>query len=264
MQTNILNSKAQKPMVSKPRFSKPKFYKLTLEQKHKKCSETLRIIYETILINEAHIDLLNRYNEMLSWLDMLPFISSDMKKIADQYHMHLSLAKINLKEHNLLPSLRTGDREPKEDFLNNAIFLDNIRSAYNVGSILRTTEALRIGTVYFAKKTPFIDNKKVIKTAMGSAEIIPCIKKDDLKNLPRPFIALDTANDAIDIYDFIFPKQFTLILGNEEYGISDEVLKEINYALEIPMLGMKNSINVACAYGIAASQIRRQKKFYGK
>ena len=110
----------------------------------------------------------------------------------------------------------------------------------------------------FAKKTPFIDNKKVIKTAMGSSAIVSCFQQDTLKDLPKPIIALDTSENAIPLYDFIFPPSFTLVLGNEEYGISDEVLKQVNYILEIPMVGKKNSINVASAYAIAAAQIQRQ------
>jgi tRNA G18 (ribose-2'-O)-methylase SpoU len=58
--------------------------------------------------------------------------------------------------------------------------------------------------------------------------------------------------------DFIFPASFTLILGNEEYGISNESLKLADYIVEIPLFGAKNSLNVACAFAIAASQIRRQ------
>lgn len=248
------------------KFTKPKFFKLDPLQQHKKCSEMVRAIYEAIYkledlsqIPKEIQEQLDHYNEILSWLLIAPFKDISLKKIADQYHFHLEKASVNLKEHNLLFQLRKGDRSPKEDFGKNAIFLDNVRSAYNVGSILRTNEALRIGMVYFSKKTPFIDNKKVIKTAMGAAELVSCHKKEDLNFLPRPIIALDTSDSAINIFDFIFPESFTLILGNEEYGISDEILKEANYLIEIPMMGCKNSINVACAFAIAAAQIRKQK-----
>ena len=248
-------------------FTKPKFFKLDISSQHKKCSEILRSIYEGLL--EGSFDekkeiskMFSHYNEILSWMALPSFQSKSLKKIADQYHWHLEKGQMNLKEHNLLPSLRTKDKKPKADFPKNAIFLDNVRSAYNVGSILRSTEALRIGHIYFSKKTPFIDNKKVIKTAMGAANIVPCHKKNDLENLPHPLIALDTSDNAISLYNFIFPKNFTLILGNEEYGISDEILKEVNYLVEIPMLGHKNSINVACAFAIAAAQIQKQSIFY--
>lgn len=242
-------------------FTKPKFFRLDTEQQHKKCAEMLRLVYEGTLENKDVSSIFSHYNELLSWLKLPPFDKKNLKNISDQYHLHLSLAKVNLKEHNLLPSLRTGDKNPKMDFSKNAIFLDNIRSAYNVGSILRTTEALRIGSVYFAEKTPFTDNKKVIKTAMGSSEIVPCHQKNTIEDLPKPLIVLDTSDSSINLFDFIFPETFTLVLGNEEYGTSDEVLKDADYILEIPMLGHKNSINVACAYGMAAAQYRKQHPF---
>ena len=246
-------------------FTKAKFFKLTEESRHKKCAALLREIYENILTKKDIKKLLSEYNELLTWMDFPPFEETDPKKVADKYHIHLSGAKTSLKEHNLLPFLRTGDRAPKTNFGNNAIFLDNVRSAYNVGSILRTTEALRIGSVYFAKRTPFIDNHKVNKTAMGAASIVPCFKTEGLSpNLPSPLIVLDTSDSSINLFDFIFPETFTLVIGNEEYGTSDEILKEADYILEIPMLGKKNSINAACAYGIAAAQIRKQQPIVGK
>ncbi len=243
------------------KFTRSKFFKLDSFAQHKKCAELLRLIYEAILCKKEYEDFLSHYNQLQNWLGLDSLEDLSLKKMADRYHYHLEKAQVNLKEHNLLPSLRTGDRSALEEFAKNAIYLDNIRSAYNVGSILRTTEALRIGSVYFTSKTPFIDNPKVIKTAMGAAEIVPCLQNEKLENLPRPLIALDTSESAIPLYEFIFPKNFTLILGNEEYGISDEALKMADYILEIPMRGCKNSINVACAYSIAAAQIKRQQNF---
>jgi tRNA G18 (ribose-2'-O)-methylase SpoU len=250
--------------MSRITFQKKKFLKLDQEQKHKKCSEFLRYIYEKLLLKQYINHLLNDYNQLCSWMNIDNFNSQNLKDIADRYHYHLKKANISLKEHNLLPTLRTIDGNNKQlPFLENAIYLDGLRSAYNVGSIIRTTEALRLGNIYFDEKTPFIDNEKVQKTSMGAYLLTKCYKKSNLKDLPRPFIGLDTSNKAVNIYDFIFPKNFTLVLGNEEYGISDKILKELNYLIEIPMLGFKNSINVACAYSICASEIRRtiNKKF---
>lgn len=241
-------------------FTKRKFLKLELRQQHKKCSHILRMIYEKLLNNESDTcSLYKLYHQCLKWMDLSLFSSFDLKEIADCYHEHLQKGIISLKEHNLLPHIRKGDHQPKEEFGSPAIYLDRIRSAYNVGSILRTTEALRIGSVYFHPKTPFINNEKVIKTSMGSSFIVPCFQNTDLSKLPRPWIALETSSEGEEIFSFIFPDQFTLFIGNEEYGISDELLKEVNYIIDIPIFGVKNSINAACAYSIAAAEIRKQR-----
>lgn len=236
-------------------FTKKKFLKLDLKQRHKKCAELLRKCYEENLSDFSDYEVLR------TWLKCNSYDLKDQKALADRYHWHLQMAGLSLKEHNLLPSLRTGDREAKMNFANVAIYLDNVRSAYNVGSILRTVEALRIGSVYFSEKTPFIDNEKVIRTAMGTASIVPCFQGVGLNTLPRPIIALDTSDSAIPLEAASFPETFTLILGNEEYGISNESLSEADAIVEIPLFGMKNSINIACAFAIAAAKIRFVKIF---
>lgn len=240
-------------------FTKRKFLHLEPEQRHKQCAQLLRLLYESLLKGEAiPLEALETYNTFLSWMQLNPFVFSHAPSLADRYHWHLSEAGRNLKEHNLLPRMRTGDRAPKSNFLPIAIYLDRVRSAYNVGSILRTNEALRIGSVHFSEKTPFTDNEKVERTAMGAAPLVPCFRQTDLSSLPRPLIALDTCEDAIPVGEYIFPPTFTLILGNEECGISPELLAQADVFLDIPMLGAKNSLNVACAFAIAAAEIRRQ------
>lgn len=247
--------------MSEITFTKKKFLNLENKQRHKKCAELLRLVYEKIILKQYVLHLLKHYNQLCSWLNLDNFESQNLKEVSDRYHFHLKFAEVSLKEHNLLPSLRSIDGNNKElPFLPNAIFLNNLRSAYNVGNIIRTTEALRIGSIYFDEKTPFIDNEKVQKTSMGSYQLTNCIQNFKIEELPHPFIGLDTSKDSISIYDFIFPKSFTLILGNEEFGISDDLLKNLDYLIEIPMLGFKNSINVSSAFAICANEIRRQIK----
>ncbi|MBN2479418.1 MAG: TrmH family RNA methyltransferase [Parachlamydiales bacterium] len=242
-------------------FTKKKFLRLDIKQRHKKLAEILKIIYERLLLKQYATNLYKQYNQLLHWTDFDYFESNNLKEISDKYHYHLSNAQINLKEHNLLPTLRTIDGSRSEKpFLDIAIYLDKMRSAFNVGNIIRTAEALRIGKIFFDEKTPFIDNEKVQKTSMGSYQITKCIKDFNLADLPKPFVGLDTSDNSTSLYDFIFPESFTLFLGNEEYGISDKILKELDFLIEIPMLGFKNSINVASAFAITASEIRRQKK----
>jgi len=249
--------------MSETLFTKKKFLKFDFKKRHKKLAHLLRFIYEKILLKQYTEHLFKHYNQLCTWQAIDTFETQDLKDISDRYHYHLKHAQISLKEHNLLPTLRTIDGNNQNlPFLENAIYLDGLRSAFNVGNIIRTTEALRIGEIYFDEKTPFIDNEKVQKTSMGAYQLTKCLNTFDLKNLPRPFIALDTSDKSVSLYDFIFPEKFTLILGNEEYGISNKMLKQADYLIEIPMLGFKNSINVASAFAISANEIRRQKTIH--
>jgi tRNA G18 (ribose-2'-O)-methylase SpoU len=241
-------------------FTQTKFLSLALAQQHKKCAQMLRLIYEKILHKEKS-SLLSDYQTMLCWMNLPSPSSFSLEILSDLYHEHLLQSGYAVKEHNLLPSLKNRDRSYGEEFLPISIFLDHVRSAYNVGSILRTTEAMRLGSVYFSEKTPFIDNEKVHKTSMGSYALVPSFQIAQIDSLPRPWIALETSENAIPLHEFLFPKEFTLILGNEEYGISTSIVNQVDYLLEIPLQGCKNSLNVACAYAIAAAEIRRQKIF---
>lgn len=243
-------------------FTRGKFLEGKLTWQHKKCAELLKKIYEE-LREKKTFSLLAYYHQITSWINVAPLDALDIESISTRYHWHLHMAKLSLKEHNLLPPIRTQDQIAKEDFLPHCIYLNDVRSAYNVGSILRTAEALRIGEVCFSPRTPFIDHDQVIKTAMGAEKHVPCRQISSLETLPRPFIGLDTSDEAISLENFLFPfeKPFTLFLGNEEFGLAKEVLKELDYLVEIPMLGIKNSLNVACAFAITAFEIKRQASF---
>jgi tRNA G18 (ribose-2'-O)-methylase SpoU len=232
-------------------MTKRKFLKFPLVQQHKECASLLRNCYE----NSQPLAL---YQTLSSWMSLSSFDSLDKKELAERYHWHLAQSGRSLKEHHLLPRLRTGTHEPKADYLPISIYLDRLRSVYNVGSILRTCEALRIGSVYFSSRTPFIDNEKVERTAMGAAPLVPCYRDQLLADLPRPIFVLDTSDDAIPLAEFLFPPAFTLVLGNEECGVSENSLALADALIEIPLLGGQNSLNVACAFAIAAAEIRRQ------
>ncbi len=207
---------------------------------------------------EEQLEEFTEYNQLLSWLKWNPYTHINAKTLADRYHLHLQLSGASLKEYHLLPNLRTGDRIAKLEFPNIAIYLDHVRSPYNVGSILRTVEGLRIGKVYFSEKTPFIDHEKVQRTAIGAAELVPCYQNVPLSALPRPLIALDTSDAAVPVAEFEFPDSFTLILGNEECGISAESLQQVDHIVEIPLYGAKSALNLACAFAIAAAAIRNK------
>ena len=234
-------------------LTKRKILRLGIRQGHKRCAELLRAAYLELL--QGRTPSLADYETLSSWLSLNSFTSLDPKLIADRMHWHLQEAGLSLKEHNLLPRLRTGDRPARAPFGPAAIYLDQIRSAYNVGSILRTNEALRIGTVYFSERTPYIDNEKVARTAMGAAELVPCVRNPSLNDLPRPIFILDTSDDAVPLANVHFPQTFTLVLGNEEVGVSDALLAISDAIIEIPLVGAKNSLNVACAFAIAAAKI---------
>ncbi len=231
-------------------LQKNKFLTLPEKAKHK---------YAALLIKNAYGDESQfiHYKEVEKWLS-LPEIHYSKETLSDRYHEHLRIATLSLKEHSFLPNISHLDHLSSESFLPIDIYLDNLRSAHNVGSIIRSTEAFRLGEIHFSEKTPFIDHNKITKSSMGAEQFVTCHKKSPLSSLRRPLIALETHSEATSLYDFTFPESFSLLLGNEEYGLSESALKASDVIIKIPLVGSKNSLNVASAFSIVASEIRRQ------
>ncbi len=145
------------------------------------------------------------------------------------------------------------------------IVLDNLRSAFNVGSIVRTADCALVEKVYFCGITAHPPHQKLDKTSVGAMLYVPWEYKKtvneavwELKNRSIPVIGLELTSRSRLIWEYSFPIPVGLILGNEALGISQEALAVADEVVEIPMLGYKNSINVAVALGIAVYEIQRQ------
>lgn len=230
------------------------FLRLSVRYRHKKAARILRAFQE-----DRDARSLTIYRRLEKWMELPHLQESDFPGLSDRYHLHLAAAEISWKEHNLLSSpISQIDRPSSMPWLPVTIYLDNLRSAFNVGSILRTVEAFRLGKVCFSKNTPFIDNLKVQKTSMDAFDKVPCVQNAQISDLPHPLIALETDPQAPSVFDFAFPESFTLMLGNEEYGLSEEALSLKSAIVRIPLYGFKNSLNVASAFAIAAGVISHQ------
>ena len=236
------------------RFSKKKFLSLPKTRQHKKCAEILKN-----LITSFDPELFSHLLELEGYIGIHLTLSNSLETLSNAYHQHLQAAHWNIKEYQLLFGVKTQDREtPLREPYPIDIYLDQLRSAHNVGSIIRTCEAFQLGSLYFSKDTPFIDNPKVIKTAMGTVQGVKSQVLGHFNELKRPIIALETSTKATSLFEFEFPPSFTLILGNEELGLSSQSLSEADHFLEIPLAGMKNSLNVASAFSITAAFIENQ------
>ena len=231
-------------------FAKKKFLSFPLAKQHKKAAEELKCVYE----NKRPI---TSYRLIEKWLFLEP-VSNHYEALSNRFHYHLECFSGSLKEHNLLKNLKRFDTLSKTPYGLVDVYLDHLRSGHNIGSILRTVEALRLGSVHFSPDMPNSLNKKVQDGSMGAASLVKT-HQTPLNQLKKPLIALETVQGASSLFDFTFPKSFTLMVGNEEYGLSKQALSSAKHIIEIPLVGSKNSLNVACAFAIVAAEITRQK-----
>lgn len=149
-----------------------------------------------------------------------------------------------------------------------AVILDNIRSAWNVGSIFRSADGFRFTHAYVCGISPTPDNDAVAKTSLGAEDSVPWSYHKDAVQLVKglkkegwKIFALEESADAKNIdqadatgYDV------ALIVGNEISGVDPDLLKLSDDILYIPMRGEKKSFNVSVAFGIAAFALRGQEK----
>lgn len=149
-------------------------------------------------------------------------------------------------------------------FPNRILILPDIRSAQNVGSLFRTADACGIQFVYIVGITPApLDqfnrpNSDIAKTALGAEQTISWKKVASLATLLTTLqkkgvqtIAIEQSEDAVDYKKVKVQEPVAFIMGNEVDGLPKNILKKVDVVAEIPMKGMKESLNVSVAGGIA-------------
>lgn len=145
--------------------------------------------------------------------------------------------------------------------------LDNIRSALNVGSIFRSCEGAGIKEIYLCGISPTPDNSKVKKTALGAEEAVrwqhDWALRNTLEQLKAEGVtiwALEGGPTAQNLFHAIksIPdmQKVALIVGNEVSGVDPEGIELADRVVYLPMMGGKESLNVAAAFGIAAYLMR--------
>lgn len=145
------------------------------------------------------------------------------------------------------------------------ILLDNIRSAHNVGSIFRTADGSGVEKIYLRGYTPLpIDRfgrkqPEITKTSLGASEVIPWehIEDEDIKTVLHrlrtegfQIVSVEQDPRSVSFYDFKSTDKVCYIFGNEIEGVSQELLKESDTIIEIPMAGTKESLNVSVTAGV--------------
>jgi 23S rRNA (guanosine2251-2'-O)-methyltransferase len=150
-----------------------------------------------------------------------------------------------------------------------AVVLDNVRSAYNVGSVFRTCDAFAVEKILLCGITATPPNREVMKTALGSTASInwnyfPSSMEAvrQLKAESFEIILIEQTDESISLEKFLFQKdkRYAFVFGNEVEGVSDEVLALADTAIEIPQFGTKHSFNISVSGGIVLWDYYRKMK----
>ncbi len=146
--------------------------------------------------------------------------------------------------------------------------LENIRSAYNVGSVFRTADAFLLEGIYITGYTCTPPHKEIKKTALGAedsvewkhfanaAEAIEELKKNGYK-----VYAVEQVSNSLSLEKLGFDTadKIAVIFGNEVAGVEHDTILQCDGCIEIPQLGMKHSLNIATAAGVVLWEIVRTR-----
>ena len=151
------------------------------------------------------------------------------------------------------------------------VIAHNIRSTHNIGAIFRTCEGFGISKIIITGYSPYpklpsgetrlphIADKltlQIHKTALGAETMVPFEYQTqpdlaELKEIGYRIVGLEQDKNSIMLNDYKSPEKIVLLLGEEVFGITDDLRNECDDLIEIPMKGQKESFNVSVAAGIA-------------
>lgn len=153
----------------------------------------------------------------------------------------------------------------------------NLRSVFNVGSLLRTSDVFAVERVYVTGFTPYPSQpddvrdpklqaqltKRLAKSAAGAEHTMPLTAGSDVYELVGSLraagytvVGVEIDPDAVSIIDYEPAERIAVLFGDEVRGIEEPLLERCDVLLQIPMYGEKGSLNVAVAAGIALHHLR--------
>ena len=147
------------------------------------------------------------------------------------------------------------------------LLLDNIRSLYNVGAIMRTADGAGVQHLHLGGITAPPTHPKLAKTALGAESALPWTQHrnsvqavEQLKADGYAIWVLEEGETAVNLFTATLPENtnqpILLVIGNEKVGVDPEIVALADHVFALPMSGVKNSLNVAVAFGIAIYQIQ--------
>lgn len=153
------------------------------------------------------------------------------------------------------------------------LVLDDVRSAMNVGSAFRTSDAFAIEKIYLAGITAQPPHREINKTALGAQDTVSwehaesieaCIA--NLKTEGYQIIAVEQADESTSLLDFKVEQgeKYAFVFGNEVFGVSDKAVEQADTVLEIPQYGTKHSLNISVSIGVVLWDFVSQQKRLSK
>ena len=152
-----------------------------------------------------------------------------------------------------------------------SILVENIRSVYNVGSILRSADGFGAEKIYLTGYTAHPPREDLHKTALGAEDAVPWEYFENpldavevIKKQGIPLILIEQTKQSKSMYEIDWEFPVCFIVGNEVSGVSEELSAMADIHVELPMRGVKQSLNVSVATGVVGYEFSRYYSQYKK
>lgn len=261
--TSPQNSKVKKIralMKKKNRWSESKFIVEGIrgvDQLLKDISRVDTVVYSDKLLESAQgKDLLGRISDC--GVELINVSEEIFESLSDTQAPQYVMAVVNFSFEKL-------ENVMKKDGENYLILLDRIQDPGNLGTIIRTAEALGFDGILLSEGTVDIYNPKVIRSTMGAILQIPIIYYEDyrqaIEDLKSNEIKIVSSSLDTDnmVYDVDLSRNVAIVIGNEGSGISDDIIASSDELIKIPMIGQAESLNAGIASGIIMYEVLRQR-----
>ncbi|MEQ9402528.1 MAG: RNA methyltransferase [Cyclobacteriaceae bacterium] len=139
------------------------------------------------------------------------------------------------------------------------LILDDVRSAMNVGSAFRTSDAFAVEKIYLCGITAKPPHREINKTALGAQDTVEWEHTEDiiqlsnqLKDTGVTIVVVEQADESVSLPDFVpdHGRKYAFVFGNEVFGVKDEIVETADMVLEIPQYGTKHSLNISVSIGV--------------
>lgn len=178
--------------------------------------------------------------------------------------LSLRMRKLSMQElgRKSVDEFKQSDKVPV------VVVLENIRSAYNVGSVFRTADAFLVQAIYVCGYSAKPPHKEIKKTALGAEETVEwkhfktaAEAIEELKTQQYKIFAVEQAEGSLDLQDVNFEphEKIAVVFGNEVTGVEQSTIHLCDGCIEIPQLGMKHSLNIATAAGVVLWELVRSR-----
>lgn len=136
------------------------------------------------------------------------------------------------------------------------VVLDNIRSAFNVGSIFRTCDAAGVSHLYLGGICPYPPNPKLLKTSLSAEQSVAWTHTlstiesvEKLREKGISIVSVELTDQSVSYLETRYPENMAFVFGHEVAGVAVPILNLSDLVVEIPMQGRKNSLNVGTSVG---------------